>query len=162
MWNERVEEAQGYNRAPSEEAKALRYGFTGTRDGMTDAQHQTFCALVKARRILEFHHGCCLGADAEALEVVQTYAPEARTVAHPPLNQSLLSSLALSSSSHRCAPRGYLERDRDIVDESDHLFATPKQDREIGKSGTWATVRMARRAGKPVTVIWPDGSVSEE
>jgi len=29
-------------------------------------------------------------------------------------------------------------------------------------SGTWATIRYARKVGKPVTIIYPDGEIQEE
>lgn len=49
---------------------------------------------------------------------------------------------------------------RDIVAETDELIATPKGFQEERRSGTWATVRYALKARKPVTVIWPDGAAS--
>jgi predicted Rossmann fold nucleotide-binding protein DprA/Smf involved in DNA uptake len=37
------------------------------------------------------------------------------------------------------------------------MIATPHSYVEIGRSGTWATVRYARKAGKPIYLILPDG-----
>ncbi len=50
----------------------------------------------------------------------------------------------------------YLERDRDIVDATEALFATPDGP-ERAKSGTWYTVRYAVKTGKPVYICYPDG-----
>jgi hypothetical protein len=41
------------------------------------------------------------------------------------------------------------------------LAACPKGPEER-RSGTWATVRYARKTGKPVVIFWPDGTVTEE
>lgn len=52
------------------------------------------------------------------------------------------------------------KRNHDIVDATEWLIATPKKFEEI-RSGTWATVRYAKKVKKPVTIIWPDGSIEE-
>jgi hypothetical protein len=58
-------------------------------------------------------------------------------------------------------PKPYLERNRDIVDSTELLIACPK-DMTESSGGTWATVRYARKQKKPIVVVWPDGSVTEE
>jgi hypothetical protein len=45
----------------------------------------------------------------------------------------------------------------DIVVESELLIATPKEVKEQLRSGTWATVRRARKVGIPIILITPDG-----
>jgi hypothetical protein len=55
--------------------------------------------------------------------------------------------------------RTYLERNKDIVRESASLIAAPLQAEEQQRSGTWSTVRFARKIGKPVFLILPDGTV---
>lgn len=140
----------------------MRVGFTGTQDGMTDEQHKALCRRVEALDVTEFHHGCCVGSDAEAFDVVLEYAPNAKVVAHPPANRSKVSENTVAFSDEVREAKPYLVRDQDIVDESDVLVATPKTADEVRRSGTWATVRMARRAGKPVVIINPDGTETEE
>jgi hypothetical protein len=34
--------------------------------------------------------------------------------------------------------------------------------REVVRSGTWSTIRYARKRSKPITVILPDGSLQRE
>ena len=46
-----------------------------------------------------------------------------------------------------------LRRDREIVAESHVMIAAPRTDREELRSGTWATVRYARQALKPIVML---------
>ena len=46
-------------------------------------------------------------------------------------------------------------------DETDMLVACPKGPEEV-RSGTWSTVRFARKRGKRIVIIMPDGTVTEE
>lgn len=52
----------------------------------------------------------------------------------------------------------YIQRNHDIVDDSDMLIAFPSTMNEILRSGTWATIRYAKKRGKMVLIIFPDGS----
>ena len=56
----------------------------------------------------------------------------------------------------------YLKRNRAIVKRSDILIATPGQREEILHSGTWSTVRYARKKGIPIWKIYPNGIVETE
>ena len=49
----------------------------------------------------------------------------------------------------------YLERNHDIVDNSDVLIATPKESVEQIRSGTWATIRYAKKLNKPIMIMEP-------
>jgi hypothetical protein len=139
----------------------MKVGFTGSRDGTTCEQHKALCAKVRELDITEFHHGCCVGADAEAFAAVRTWVKAARTVAHPPDKRAMLSGNAVLLSDERREPRPYLDRNRDIVDACDVLLACPKGPEEQ-RSGTWATVRYARKKGKQIYIFWPNGEVTEE
>ena len=55
-----------------------------------------------------------------------------------------------------------LDRNRDIVDACDVLIATPKDFVEELRSGTWATVRYARKQRKPLVIVWPNGETTTE
>jgi hypothetical protein len=49
----------------------------------------------------------------------------------------------------------YIERNHNIVDNTDMLIAFPSTKTEILKSGTWATIRYARKKGKKIIIIDP-------
>jgi hypothetical protein len=56
-------------------------------------------------------------------------------------------------------PKPYLARNRDILRATEMLVAAPAQDIEQLRSGTWSTVRFARKTGRVVWVILPGGDV---
>lgn len=136
----------------------MHVGFTGTQKGMTPAQYGTLSELVAGWGSgLVFHHGDCVGADAQAHELVRALQPGARIHGHPPSNSSKRSWRIFDSIQH---PRSYLARNRDIVDACTLLVATPAQPQEVLRSGTWATVRYARGwRHKRLIVIRPDGEM---
>ena len=142
----------------------MKVGFTGTRDGMTDEQRRAFIAWAKTAGATELHHGCCLGADADAVNVFLSAADLGFTrplvVAHQPAKKAMLSNEAFMLSDRRQAPLDYLVRNRNIVDASEILVACPKGPEEQ-RSGTWSTVRYARKQGKRVLIFWPDGNVTK-
>jgi len=131
----------------------MRIGFTGSRGGMTLAQKMAFRQLV-AGGIGDFHHGDCVGADAEAHDIMNP--GWWNIIIHPPIGSSLR-AFKQGDEMRKCRP--YMERNRDIVDECEWLIATPRETIEQRQSGTWATVRYAVKCGRKVTVIQPDGKL---
>ena len=88
----------------------------------------------------------------------QDIAPEIWVVCHPP---DKIGTRAFGIHDERRKPRGYIQRDKDMVDEADYLWAAPHGE-EIIRSGTWTTVRYARKKGIPITIIMPNGDVVYE
>ena len=139
----------------------MKVGFTGTRKGMTILQKKKLLAfLTKFGNVIkEVHHGDCVGADAEFHEIVRQNFPTIKIVIHPPINPKFR---AFCDGDEERKPKDYLARNRDIVDETDILIACPAQKKEILRSGTWATVRYARKKKKFILIIFPDGSLEVE
>lgn len=142
----------------------MKIGFTGTRDGMTTEQHRAVIAWAKTAGATEFHHGCCLGADDDAWEIF-TSGPDLgfarpKTIAHPPIGERWLARNSKFLSDEVRPARDYLDRNRCIVDACDVLAACPKGPEEQ-RSGTWSTIRYARKQGKRVVIFWPDGEATE-
>ena len=50
-------------------------------------------------------------------------------------------------------PQPYLQRNHNIVNECDMLVAFPSTSNEVLRSGTWSTIRYAKKAKKPVEII---------
>jgi hypothetical protein len=57
-------------------------------------------------------------------------------------------------------PAHYLARDAAIVETSDILIGCSGTNKEVRRSGTWATIRCARRTKTPHYIVWPSGIVS--
>lgn len=152
-----------------------RVGFTGTREGMTVPQYHSVLDWFNYPRDgsdplvpVEVHHGCCVGADAEFhLLVIRNRVGGggscswAEIHAHPSTLRGLTSAITLATADVTYDLKTPLDRNRAIVDACDVLIACPKGPEEQ-RSGTWSTVRYARRRGKPVVIVWPDGDVTEE
>jgi hypothetical protein len=108
----------------------------------------------------EFHHGCCVGADATAALITSEEVLDVDIHAHPGDLVALTDADALRLSDVRHRPQANLVRNKAIVNACDVLVACPKGPEEI-RSGTWSTVRYAVKQGKPVTIIWPDGKTEQ-
>jgi hypothetical protein len=140
----------------------MNVGFTGSRKGMADKQFEIFQELLNEIILREpqsiFSHGQCIGADSEATSLA--YDLGFRVIAHPgfsPKNPSYKGYRGSFNNNHETHPeKPFLIRDHDIVDSSDILVATPKQQKEILRSGTWATIRYGQKT-KMVIIIFPDG-----
>lgn len=140
----------------------MKVGFTGTRDGMTDAQYVSFRQWFADSGATEFHHGCCSGADAVAGVRVYDSYPFVRVVGHPSDLKAMTETEAVAKCHELHGPKPPLDRNRDIVDACEVLVACPKSRTEERRSGTWATIRYARRQKRRIVFVWPDGGISEE
>lgn len=148
----------------------MKIGFTGTRIGMTGDQSNKFCQTICAMMdATEFHHGDCVGADDMAANYVfQTVrdgkegkhpAPNIKIIVHPPSNHAHR-AFNVRFDEIRIA-KTYFARNRDIVNETDILIVCPKDKECNPNGGTWYTHDYAKRAGKKIIVIWPDGTLEE-
>ena len=127
----------------------MRIGFTGTKEGMTDQQALVLYDILKGLEISEAHHGDCVGADSEFhVMCIDLGIP---VHIHPPTNSYARAFCENAAKVHPKKP--YLERNKDIVNVSDAMFATPKENEEQLRSGTWATIRYTRKTGKKLTII---------
>lgn len=136
------------------QSMGLKVGFTGTRKGMTPRQGETLVHLLLKLGAVEFHHGDCQGADIQAHRATTVLGIPVSV--HPPEDDKSR-AFAISPDVRQAKP--YIKRNHDIVDETDVLIATPSTSVEQQRSGTWATVRYARRTHKRVVIIQSDGTI---
>lgn len=124
---------------------------------MTPEQKESVILFLESRAPETVHHGDCIGADAEFHRLVLFCLPQVRVVIHPP---KISTKRAFCPGGHEVRPKkDYLVRNVDIVEESEELLAIPKDFEEEQRSGTWYTVRQARKRNKRVSIIFPDGSI---
>jgi len=135
---------------------SLIIGFTGTREGMTVAQKVAVEEVIRDLAPSQVRHGDCVGADADFHQIALDYGAE--VVIHPPKDDKLRAFCG-GKGVTVLPPKGYLARDRDIVNSSCLLVVTPKQMTQQTKGGTWYTFGYARTTKKPFIVVWPDGAV---
>lgn len=137
---------------------ARHIGFTGTSHGMTDKQAHWVELILDTIRPQVFHHGDCVGADDQAAGIAYRLGIE--LVAHPPENTK--SQAWCTERYHHSVvhlPKPYLARNRDIVEASSILIATPREMEEQVRGGTWSTWRYARRLCLICYLVLPDGKV---
>ncbi len=125
-------------------------GFTGTREGMTPRQQEDLRKTLLSLGQGVFHHGDCIGADAEAHRIARDLGW--LIVIHPPENEKARAFMAADAVRK---PEAYMTRNAAIVRESLVLIAAPKTPVEQIRSGTWATVRRARFMERTVIVLVP-------
>ena len=102
-------------------------------------------------------NGDCINADHYMARVWRA-SFKGKVYGHPPDNPI---RRAFFDFDDRDDPLPYGKRDQVIVDRSLLLVGAPRRP-EYTRSGTWMTVRMARRKGIPIILVWPDGTVTGE
>lgn len=138
----------------------MHIGFTGTQEGMTPPQFRDLAyklvgyydnwSIKSDTSELWFHHGDCKGADAQAARLAKPMGYLIHV--HPPDKPNKRAFVGFFDEDS--IPKPYLDRNHDIVDACDVLIAAPKGPEEL-RSGTWATIRYARKVGKPVIILDP-------
>lgn len=134
------------------------YGFTGTREGMNSNQKKQIKQLLQKDLDIgveiEVHHGDCIGADKDFHDICCELSSDIEIIIHPGGLQTGHNSLRAYCKSDTIKPiKDYLDRNRDIVDMSDALIACPISDVEILRSGTWYTIRYARKVNTPILMF---------
>lgn len=131
-------------------------GFTGTQDGMTARQQKSLRIILACLFEPEswFSHGDCIGADEQAHHIAKQIGYKIDI--HPPKDPKKRAFCSGEDISHE--PKDYLDRNKYIVDgivDGGVLIATPKTKREELRSGTWSTVRYARRREASIWILNP-------
>lgn len=133
-------------------------GFSGTRKGMSESQRKRVAYTLTELLPTEFHHGDCLGADAEFHEIVVTLFPSLidNIIKHP---SNMPQMRAFCKGGQFLPAKPPLDRNKDIVKASDKMIIAPATDHEVLRSGTWMTYRYAKGMGKEVILVTLSGLV---
>ena len=134
---------------------------SGTRVGMTKCQREACTRLLRELpHDVEFHHGDCRGVDAEFHNLVYQIRGSVTLLhIHPPtLDKDRAFCKPEQMSTTVYDTRDYIKRNRAMVDACNVVYAFPKSRVEQKRgSGTWATIRYAKKVGKPCHVVFPCG-----
>jgi hypothetical protein len=97
------------------------------------------------------HHGDCVGADEQFDAIAKSLGIE--RVAHPAADVGNLAANCETEYFHEPLPP--LERNQNIVDDTEFIIAAPKQLKNVIRSGTWYTVRYAiKESRKKVEIVF--------
>lgn len=148
----------------------LRLGITGSRELLTERQEYHLGLLIHtAMRMTtgtrEFHHGCATGADETGHQYAMT-VPGIQIHGHPGHGNNNRSPwqmvIRVDDFALLHGTRPYKVRNHDIVQTIHLLIACPQYAETnplSARSGTWQTVRLARRAHKPIIIVTSYGQV---
>jgi hypothetical protein len=130
----------------------IKIGVTGTRKGATDEQLTKVVFFLEQflGQEVELHHGDCIGVDVEVAAIAETFGY--KIICHPPTNGDLR---GFFEGNEVRQEKGYLTRNRNIVDETDMLIVVPVEDSHQTTGGTWYTHDYAVKKGKAVYVFYP-------
>lgn len=139
-----------------------KYSVTGTVDVDTDAERHVIWTTIRDLQYVEhIVTGGAYGVDTHAAKFGKTFHVYAHHVLYYPAglwwNNTLLHEKWLFDETHPVVG-GYMTRNDMLVAACDTLLAFPKTAVEQVRSGTWATVRRARKAGKEIRIFPLDGS----
>ena len=138
---------------PDSGTNFIHIGFTGTRRGFNSAKADIIRKLLlsysKKYKEVYFHHGDCVGADAQAHDIAESI-DNISIIIHPPTKDKYRAYKRTKMQFRR--PIGaYLKRDRDIVDECSVMIGVPLSKNYQIRSGTWYTMNYTAqqiKAGK--------------
>jgi predicted Rossmann fold nucleotide-binding protein DprA/Smf involved in DNA uptake len=133
-------------------------GFTGSRHVTADMQEAIKKILLELHPEATVVTGACVGVDSYAAYRAWVL-PFMKVHTIVPADHSRLDPYwrdHCDTFEHMPPGTDYRARNERIVELSDRLIAFPEHaedDPRSRRSGTWMTVRIARKAGKPVQVI---------
>lgn len=124
---------------------------------MTEEQKKMSKHFLLTLEASVFNHGDCDGADHDAHNI----AVECGNISIKKRPCNLDFQRAFTTEGECVAePEAPLDRNKKIVDDGDVLVAAPGEMEEELRSGTWATIRYAKKIGKPTIIIWPNGHIT--
>lgn len=151
----------------------MRWAFTGSEWPLTPNQSLALDRVISdeimQHNVDKIHHGGCKGADDEFHELLgrgnyNLWAHVEVWPGHIERKRGKSTSYGVYRGKNLWVihqPEYTLTRNRLMVDVADRLIAAP-DGVEVLRSGTWATVRYARKKHRPITFVWPNGEVTHE
>jgi hypothetical protein len=151
----------------------ISIGITGTRHKPSNKQLHSLGLLMTTTLntvvgIREIHHGCAVGIDETAHYIAKSIAG-VMVYGHPGIGWNGESPYRMAIDTREFdglyTIDTYGKRNLAIVRAAQLLIACPRypeSDALSKRSGTWQTIRMARRATTPVILVIPDGRIMKD
>ena len=141
----------------------IRIGFTGNRNGLSDNQKENIVNFLNQcdqhAKIL-VHHGDCVGSDTDFHNICvdhRTNTNKKLSIIILPPDKSILrgfNKVDPKFGDIEMEPKPYLVRNDLIVKNSDIVIGCPtNSNEEVLRSGTWSTIRKAKKAKKIVYIF---------
>jgi hypothetical protein len=128
----------------------MRAGITATQIGINTFQREKLKHILVTKNVNTLIHGDCIGGDAASHEVARALG--IAVYIFPPIKSD---KRAWCVANDQAEPDDYIKRNHAIVNASDFLIGMPKSEFEELRSGTWATIRYAKKIGIKVMIIFP-------
>lgn len=136
----------------------MKIAFTGTREGMNEYQLEQLEKILTENRsfIVYGGHGNCIGADVQFHKAFRRILDRNTYLAVFPSTSKRTRAPDPRDASYIDDPESPTTRDHTIVISAGPggtLIAAPLDDNETAKSGTWLTVRYARKRKIKVIIL---------
>ena len=132
-------------------------GFTGTRKGMKESSKEVIKEFIVNGNHTEFHHGDCTGSDEQFHVLVDELNIKGAVIhIHPPSTHGYKAYCVRKANKTKVVlhePKSYYSRNKDIVNSSDLIIATPVSLNIKQLSGTWWTIYYALEKNKPIMIL---------
>lgn len=134
----------------------IKIGFTGNRYGLTYDQKVQIISILDKYNNLIVSHGDCIGSDTDFHNLVMNYRNEhtnkiIKINIYPPNDAKLR---AFNKGDLIMEEKPYLQRNLDIIKNSSILIACPiDKNKEQLRSGTWSTIRKARKQKLSIIIL---------
>lgn len=134
----------------------IKIGFTGNRFGLNSEQKIQIISILDKYENIIVSHGDCIGSDTEFHNICMDYKntypnKKIRIDIYPPNNYNLR---AFNKADVLMDEKPYLERNLDIIKNSSILIACPiDKNKEELRSGTWSTIRKARKYNLKIYIL---------
>lgn len=133
----------------------IKIGFTGNRHGLSVNQKEQIIMILDNYENVIVSHGDCVGSDTDFHNLCVDYREKCgkniRIDIYPPNNPSMR---GFNKGDVLMDEKPYLQRNSDIVKNSSVLIACPiDKNNEIMRSGTWSTIRKARKLGREIHIL---------
>jgi len=131
----------------------IKIGFTGNRYGLRPDQVEQIKDILDNYNDIIVSHGDCVGSDTDFHKLCINYKKEhldKKISIHifPPNDPKLR---AFNQADILMEEKPYLERNLNIIKNSSILIACPiDKNKEELRSGTWSTIRKARKLKIPI------------